>query len=378
MEKMTIDECLTSKLRFEIEKLIDLNLDLNSIWDLIQDDLEPYETYMQLEVQRFIKYLLWLRDNNKNRNDAFLKYKRYTVNLNPNFRNEVPISDLEQKWKDQRRIDELSALMNYHQSENSPSPETLSETQRNQETIEPTNNVLYNFESNETVKETPEVFEDYQLIEEEEETKQQIDFTEQIEAVIATLTDAEIDRTINDLVKTEHITLSATLDRQINEIHNIADQEPSLLLNNDGDIIFETIIEKEENTNEIPTFEPFLEDNGTQTFNESFYEPQETKPNHSTEDALDFLQKMEEKYDHETINLDEINSQKTSTLLIANEQDVFNHLGEEIIFQDEIYLIKKVEVILDFFKHPQTIVILENLENQQDLRINARKLLGKV
>ncbi|ATZ16357.1 hypothetical protein JN01_0602 [Entomoplasma freundtii] len=490
MEKKTIDECLTSKLRYEIDKLIDLNLDLDSIWDLLQEDLEPYETYMRLEVQRFIKYLLWLRDNHKSREDAFLKYKRYTLTMNPHFRKEAPLSDLEQKWKDQRRIDELSTLMNYRAPKNqkieaSQSAEKLKtetmmtnlEETKLQDTLDATNNVLYNFTSqpiksekdfsdNVNLNRSPlesledekwvrkpkkpnleiddedvplgeetdqdiEQSEDDSELETEvedmssnnqfkifedsevhvtsasysaEETQKDLDLNAQLEAIIATLSDDEIEKTASELVQTES-TLSASLTEQIKEIHNIADQEPSLMLvdiepdfntqerqnfNQSDDRVFETIIENPfditASTNSASLFDYSVEDNGTQTFNESFLESLEATEDlvtimdtnineptpETTADALDFLQKMEDKYESDSkgtlVNKEDL-TKRTFT-----KQEFQNNIGKEVMYEGSKYVIKDMEEILDFFQHPQKLVILENVETHKEIRINVRKL----
>ncbi|ATZ18739.1 hypothetical protein ESOMN_v1c03570 [Williamsoniiplasma somnilux] len=123
--KRHIDEYLTPKIRTRILELVGLNLDENSVMSLMSNELFAFEEYMLDETIRFTKYLIWLKDKNKNTDRAFEKYKEKTGQNISKFENtnKSTISreeqenyemKMNQRRKEQARIDALSASVNHN------------------------------------------------------------------------------------------------------------------------------------------------------------------------------------------------------------------------------------------------------------------------
>lgn len=334
MKKVFIDEYLSLPLRQRIDELVDLNLDLESILSLLSNDLYQFDDYMIVEIKRYLKYLLWLKKHHKERSQAFEKYKKQTNQKHPkneilpsNFRQNSTSIKLENEFllsqirKERKRIDEVSNF-NHH-------------------------------------KET-----------EDENLKTADFFTDSIDEILETLTDEEIQSTLQAI-------LAAEKEKGPNDVEEPKDEKTELDEPNPdpqpksfseetkkiSDLTFDDILN--ENTATSPSISTakqtlfdfdYLEDNGTQTVNDSFevdneehlelqdftttqkekitlvldqqdLTETETSP---TAKALQFLDELEEKYGEQTtITLDTTNID-LPTNNAKNEQknaqkEVINH-----------------------------------------------------
>lgn len=244
MKEITLDECITPALRVKIKKLVELNLDIDSIWDLLEPNLKNYQDFMYDEIEKYIKYVLWLRDTDRPLEKAYEKYKAYTQNYNRKFKRDLATRlELEQKWRDQERIDQLSALMKYGQKQK--------------------NNVSF---SNKTTESTISSFktskEPDEVVEPKNETYKEND-----------VDDTESDLDFIDLSKEETTVNKETL--------------------NTKDLLFETMSIAETEANSVTIGLP-IEQTPTNDLKEETISNE--IENNKTDKALVFYEKLEDKY----------------------------------------------------------------------------------
>ncbi|PPE05175.1 hypothetical protein [Williamsoniiplasma lucivorax] len=392
MKKIFIDEYLTEKIRNKINELVNLNLDANAVMSLLSNELFGYADYMRTEVKRYVMYMIWLHDKNKDTSDAFLKYKKRTnqmapdqtdfdlngqkVHLNRNHDNELVIA---QKRKEEARIQELSKLIykefeqEHHQEPiikpidtnkildqviESMSDDELQQTLTSMLDKDPTINkdlgdIMSEYEKDDTLVSFTLPFEEKQKLFEADSNDE--------------LTHLEFNQTLNE----------------------IEEHDPTLttvLLGPDttNDITFEDIVETQTNLLD-PTYSinpeifdaTLEEDNGTQNLDDvEFLNDDFDFVNYdedSTQQALEFLENMEAKYGNETIIT--IN-EKAFGLNSANEPVEINQelkIGDNLHYKNQDCVITNIKEEKDFFGNLQTIIYLKD-ENDQEIKLNSKKI----
>lgn len=137
-------EYIDEKLQIKLTKLVNLNLDFDKVWDFVNLDLnETYEEYMIQDVKRYIKFLFWLKENNKPTSNSLQNYRR-KYKLKSSQEDVSKIMDLPNQLKDRKRIDELSYLMRNKNKKISTQPLSYDEVTRSEKkNINPQSNCLF-------------------------------------------------------------------------------------------------------------------------------------------------------------------------------------------------------------------------------------------
>lgn len=329
MKEITLDECINPALRMKIKKLVELNLDPDSIWDLLDPNLRTYEDYMYAEVEKYVKYVLWLRESGRSLDNAYEKYKNYTQNYNRNFKRDLATRlELEQKRRDQERIDELSALMRYSRTQKKTleasakdleKPEVLSSDVKVDLRVEPIVNSSFLETQNSQVSETKN--ETYNE-KDEEDTESDLDFI--------------------DLAEKEKTETSVTLTA--------------------NDLLFETMTNISTQANDV-TFGSPISSQTLEEINQVNLEQEVAEANNKTNEALVFYDKLEDKYG--------VNTQNDEGLVSTYE------LGAKVTYQNQQYSVVKIETLPDFFNKPEIVFTLKNLKTETIIHLNRKQLEAK-
>ncbi|AVP49149.1 hypothetical protein [Williamsoniiplasma luminosum] len=397
MKKVLIDEYLTQKIRNKIDELVDLNLGEDAIFSLLSNELYGYDDYMILEIRRYIMYVIWLNDKNKDKSNAFEKYKKRIEQIASTPEENIPPTNLQdeknhldrdnnnealvaQRRKEQARIEELSKMMRDSYEESQPiipqkidankimdqvidsmSDEELQETLTIMLDKDPTINkdfgdIFSDYDKDESLNDFTLSFEEKQKIFNSNHPSEASDLE-----LNQTLYEIETDdktTTITLESKTEEITFKDIVDEQS------ASFEPTYSINPE---IFDSTLE---------------EDNGTQNlddtafFNhelEEFETNDEDDQNVETQQAFDFLKDMEAKYGTDTIIT--LNEKEYGFPTTSN---VINHngdlkIGNTLNYKNKDYVIYDIKDQNDFFGNLQTIIYLRN-ENNEEIKLNSKKI----
>lgn len=336
MAQVTLDECLNPALRTKIKKLVELNLDSDSIWDLLDPNLKTYEDYMYSEVEKYVKYVLWLRENNRSLDNAYEKYKNYTQNVTQNFKRDLANRlELEQKRKDQQRIDELSALMKFsRRQKNKPKPASDSSLSEATAVAE---------ESTEQTQKDPAP------------SQPILEFAKNEENQPLNRRKSEIDEEGSDEVNEGDSTES---DLDFIDLATNQNNEASVTLNT-KDLLFETM----SNSNAAPsenetTYEAAAKGEGE---NEKTLTIQTPLDGSKTNEALAFYHQLEDEYGKETLK------GPTATY----------ELGSKINYHNENYIIVKTEMVKDYFDKYEVVITLKNVVTKATIRVNRKQIENK-
>lgn len=331
MAQITLDECLNPALRTKIKKLVELNLDSDSIWDLLDPNLKSYEDYMYNEVEKYVKYVLWLRENNRSLDNAYEKYKNYTQNVTQNFKRDLANRlELEQKRKDQQRIDELSALMKFSRRQKHK-PKPSNDLSLSEETAVP--------QANEVLAEK-----------EVSPLSPVLEFAKNEESQPLNRRKSEVDEENTDEVNEGDSTES---DLDFIDLATQQNNEASVTLNT-KDLLFETMSNVARLENES-TFESAAK---MEAENEKTLTVQASTDGSKTNEALAFYNQLEDEYGKETVK------GPTATY----------ELGSKINYHNENYIIVKTEMVKDYFDKYEIIITLKNIATKATIRVNRKQI----
>ncbi|QVJ95134.1 hypothetical protein [Mycoplasma mycoides] len=133
MAKKEVKQYLTDVLINKIDYYVSIKkFDFDTIKEMLAIDLIDYEPYMIQTIDKYIKYIIWLDQKNKNKSEAFLKFlDKYQQDLDDNSslveKNSIQtssdnLSDYQQRKKHQTWLDQYfrKQKAKYHVYEESP------------------------------------------------------------------------------------------------------------------------------------------------------------------------------------------------------------------------------------------------------------------
>lgn len=219
MIKKYIDEYLTNKLRTKIQELVELNLDENIIMSLMSNDMFAFEDYQSEETLRFTKYLIWLKEKNKDSSNAFEKYKHHTgqeQKINQPKSNDPLVQTnnpqeiaalIEQRRREQAKIEALSNQMISKINQNKTS---FFINEAKEKTIEQVNNSI--------------------------DSTNDLNYETFVDELFEDLSDEEIDKTLSMIVESQGEDLEATVSKFLDDLQKPINEDTygiNQTLNND-------------------------------------------------------------------------------------------------------------------------------------------------
>ncbi|WP_031542761.1 hypothetical protein [Mesoplasma photuris] len=125
----------------KIDNYVDMNLNITTILDLMSDEFISLDEKDYQQVKQYIQYVIWLKDKNKNRTDAFEKFvKRVKVLMNDKpskikpkkFEHELSFEEsqalIKKRREEQRIIDKFSYSSGLHEEEDFLTQKTVEES----------------------------------------------------------------------------------------------------------------------------------------------------------------------------------------------------------------------------------------------------------